>query len=85
MHTNHVHSTEFAQIHSDRRKLTSYKAYKTKFNKQKNSEIEQGFLACGYFKPMPTRKFSADLSRLALGLKGLTTLKVSLKCLTNWL
>ena len=38
-----------------------------------------------YFKPMPTKKFSADLSLLALGLKGLTTLKDSLNNFTNWL
>ena len=34
---------------------------------------------------MPTKKFSADLSLLALGLKGLTTLKLNLNNLTNWL
>ena len=35
--------------------------------------------------PMPIKKVSFDLGRLALGLMGLTTLKVSLKRLTNWL
>jgi hypothetical protein len=42
-------------------------------------------LNIGYFRPIPTKKFSADLSRLALGLKGLTTLNDSLNSLTNWL
>ena len=33
----------------------------------------------------PNKKVSADLSREALGLMGLTTLNFSLKSLTNWL
>lgn len=37
------------------------------------------------FRPMPTRKVSADLSRDALGLIGLHTLKFALKASTNWL
>jgi hypothetical protein len=37
------------------------------------------------FRPMPTKKVSADLSRDDLGLMGLTTLKLSLNNLTNWL
>jgi len=34
---------------------------------------------------MPTKKVSEDLSREALGLMGLTTLKVSLNIFTIWL
>jgi hypothetical protein len=37
------------------------------------------------FNPIPTKNVSADLSRLALGLIGLTTLNVSLNSLTSWL
>jgi hypothetical protein len=37
------------------------------------------------FNPVPTRKVSDDLSRDALGLRGFTERKVSLKSLTSWL
>jgi hypothetical protein len=51
----------------------------------KRTTLDQGFAILRCLRPIPTKNVSLDLSRLALGLMGLTTWKLSLNNFTSWL